>query len=93
MCAVGSQSVNLQPDSSCVGEILDLRLPLRNRVRVSLWDATHWSRASALHTLFDAAAVSCEGLRSVYTEMISCKRDVMTPVCILCQYRLRSSRC
>lgn len=92
MCAVGSQSVNLHLDSPYVGEILDLRLPLRNRVRVSLWDATHWSRASALHTLFDAAAVSCEGLRSVYTEMISCKRDVMTPVVILGQYHLRSSR-
>lgn len=90
MCAVESQSVNLQPGSPW--GILDLRLPLRNRVRVSLWDATHWSRASALHTLFDAAAVSCEGLRSVYTEMISCKRDVMTPACILRQYRLRSSR-
>jgi hypothetical protein len=43
----------------------DCSLPLRNRVRVSLWDATHWRRASALHTRFDAAAVSCDGLRSV----------------------------
>lgn len=33
-------------------------LPCRNRVRVSLCDATHCNRASALHTLFEAAAVN-----------------------------------
>lgn len=40
-------------------------IPLRNRVLVSLWDATHWRRARALQTRFEAAAVSCEGLRRV----------------------------
>jgi hypothetical protein len=33
-------------------------VPLRNRVLVSPCDATHCRRANALHTLFDAAAVS-----------------------------------
>jgi hypothetical protein len=40
-------------------------LPLRKRFRVSLCDATHCSKASALHTLLEAAAVSCEGFRRV----------------------------
>ena len=40
-------------------------IPFKNRARVSLCDATHCSRASALHTLFEAAAVSCDGLSSV----------------------------
>ncbi len=57
-----------------------VRIPFRNKVLVSLWEATHCSSANALHTRFDAAAVSCDGLRSVYTEMISCNNDVMTPV-------------
>lgn len=46
-------------------------LPLRNNVRVSLCDATHWRRASALHTLLEAAAVSCDGFNKLYTLMIS----------------------
>ncbi len=54
-------------------------VPFKNRVRVSLWDATHWSNARALQTLLDAAAVSCEGFRRLYTEIISCMREVMTP--------------
>ena len=58
----------------------DHSLPPKNSARVSLCEATHCSNASALHTRFDAAAVSCEGFSSGYTEMISCKRDVMTPV-------------
>lgn len=33
-------------------------LPLRKRVLVSACDATHCNKANALHTLFDAAAVS-----------------------------------
>lgn len=40
-------------------------VPLRNKVRVSLWDATHCRSARALQTLLEAAAVSCEGLSSV----------------------------
>lgn len=35
----------------------------RKSWRVSVCEATHWRRASALHTRFEAAAVSCEGLR------------------------------
>lgn len=46
-------------------------VPLRNKVRVSLWEATHCKRASALQTRFDAAAVNCEGFNKGYTEMIS----------------------
>lgn len=37
-------------------------MPLRNKPRVSLWDATHCNNASALQTRFEAAAVSCDGL-------------------------------
>lgn len=33
-------------------------LPFKNSPRVSPWLATHCKRASALHTLLDAAAVS-----------------------------------
>lgn len=40
-------------------------IPLRNKVRVSLWEATHCRRAKALQTLLLAAAVSWEGLRRV----------------------------
>ena len=53
--------------------------PARKSPRVSLWDATHCRRASALQTRFEAAAVSWDGLRRGYTEMISCNSDVMTP--------------
>ena len=34
---------------------------LRKSVRVSVWEATHCSNASALHTRFDACAVSAGG--------------------------------
>ena len=54
-------------------------IPLRKRVLVSLCEATHWSKASALQTRFEAAAVSCDGLSSVYTEMISWRSEVITP--------------
>ena len=37
--------------------------PLRNNDRVSTFEATHCSKASALQTRFEAAAVSCDGLR------------------------------
>lgn len=40
-------------------------IPLRKRALVSLCDATHWSRASALQTRLDAAAVNCDGLSNV----------------------------
>jgi hypothetical protein len=33
-------------------------IPFKNRVRVSLWEATHCNKASALQTRFDAAAVN-----------------------------------
>jgi len=46
-------------------------IPLRKSARVSLCEATHCRSASALQTRFEAAAVSCDGLRSVYTEIIS----------------------
>lgn len=39
--------------------------PLRNKVRVSLWDATHCRSARALQTRLEAAAVSWDGLRRV----------------------------
>jgi hypothetical protein len=39
--------------------------PFKKSPRVSLCDATHWRRANALQTLLEAAAVSCDGLRSV----------------------------
>jgi hypothetical protein len=57
----------------------DAHSPERKSPRVSLCEATHCSRARALQTRFEAAAVSCDGLRSGYTEMISCNRVVMTP--------------
>lgn len=44
---------------ACVNSVC---VPLRNSPRVSLCEATHWSNARALHTRFDAAAVSCDGL-------------------------------
>ena len=53
--------------------------PARKSPRVSLWDATHCRRANALQTRLEAAAVSWDGLRRGYTEMISCNSDVMTP--------------
>lgn len=40
-------------------------IPFRNKVRVSLCDATHCRSARALQTLLEAAAVSCEGLSRV----------------------------
>lgn len=40
-------------------------IPLRKRALVSLCDATHWRRASALQTRLDAAAVNCDGLSNV----------------------------
>lgn len=52
----------------------------RNSPRVSLCDATHWRRASALHTRFDAPAVSDAGDSSGYTDTISCRRADITPV-------------
>lgn len=36
----------------------DINVPLRNKDRVSVWEATHWRRARALQTRFEAAAVS-----------------------------------
>jgi hypothetical protein len=39
-------------------------IPLKNKPRVSVWEATHWRSARALQTRFDAAAVNCEGLSS-----------------------------
>lgn len=56
-----------------------LDVPWRNMVLVSLCDATHWRRARALQTLLLAAAVSCDGLSNVYTDIISCSNDVITP--------------
>ncbi len=56
-----------------------VHIPLRKSPRVSLCDATHCSKARALQTRFDAAAVNCEGFSSGYTEIISCRREVMTP--------------
>ena len=44
--------------------VLELYVPPRKRPRVSPCEATHCSNANALHTLFDAAAVSCDGLSS-----------------------------
>jgi hypothetical protein len=54
-------------------------IPFRNSALVSLWDATHCRRARALQTRLEAAAVSCEGLRRVYTDIISWSSEVMTP--------------
>ena len=54
-------------------------VPWRKSVLVSLCDATHCRSANALQTRLEAAAVSCEGFSSVYTEMISCSSEVMTP--------------
>lgn len=58
----------------------EFRIPLRKSPRVSLCDATHCSKARALQTRFDAAAVNCDGFSSGYTEIISCSKEVMTPV-------------
>jgi hypothetical protein len=74
MCA--ARHVSLR-DGQILG--IDLYIPPRNSARVSWWEATHCSSASALQTRFEAAAVSCDGLRSGYTEMISWSSDVMTP--------------
>ena len=38
-------------------------VPMRKPLRVSGWDATHWRRARALHTRFEAAAVNDGGER------------------------------
>mmetsp|Transcript_39122 Transcript_39122/g.96293 ORF Transcript_39122/g.96293 Transcript_39122/m.96293 type:complete len:218 (-) Transcript_39122:111-764(-) len=52
---------------------------LRNTVRVSGCEATHCSSASALHTRFEACAVSCGGESSGYMHMISCKSVAVVP--------------
>jgi len=49
-------------ESSNGGRGFGRNVPPRKRPRVSLWLATHWRRARALQTRFEAAAVSCEGL-------------------------------
>ena len=51
----------------------------RKRARVSLCDATHCRSARALHTRFEAPAVSEAGASKGYTETISCRRAEMTP--------------
>lgn len=56
MCASFGQHIDI------CGQQCDL--PPKKRPRVSVWDATHWRSASALHTRFEAAAVNCDGLRS-----------------------------
>ena len=45
--------------------------PCRNRLRVSGCEATHWSRASALQTLFEACAVREGGCNRGYMDTIS----------------------
>lgn len=56
MCASFGQHIDI------CGQQCDI--PPKKRPRVSVWDATHWRSASALHTRFEAAAVNCDGLRS-----------------------------
>lgn len=73
MCAVDRQvSGPVTQSSSFVQKLVQsfdgrrekVDVPPRNRALVSLCEATHCSRASALHTLLLAAAVNCEGLSS-----------------------------
>lgn len=66
------EGIEIQRDVGCATLARSLsggnstrHVPFRNRVRVSLWEATHCSSASALQTLLEAAAVSCEGLSRV----------------------------
>lgn len=73
-CGIGQQSMQTAQQaakgdcssrSRAGGGVAIRNSPFKNRVRVSLWDATHWSNARALQTRFEAAAVSCDGLRRV----------------------------
>src|SRR5271169_4167932 len=55
-------------------------VPLRKTSLVSGWEATHWRRARALQTRFEAWGVSSGGFKSGYTLIISCNKVDMTPV-------------
>ena len=54
-------------------------VPLRKSARVSGWLATHWSKARALHTRFEAWLVSEGGDKRGYMDTISCSSAGMTP--------------
>lgn len=55
-------------------------VPFKKSWRVSECEATHWRSASALHTRFEACAVSAGGDSSGYTDTISCSNAAMMPV-------------
>lgn len=52
--------------------------PCRKRLRVSGCEATHCSSASALHTRFEACAVSDGGDSRGYIDTISCAHRTTT---------------
>mmetsp|Transcript_18266 Transcript_18266/g.30019 ORF Transcript_18266/g.30019 Transcript_18266/m.30019 type:complete len:200 (-) Transcript_18266:70-669(-) len=52
---------------------------VKNSVRVSGWEATHWRRARALQTRLDAWAEREGGDSRGYMESISCRRAAMVP--------------
>lgn len=54
--------------------------PLMKRGLVSGCEATHWSNANALHTLFESEVLSVGGDNNGYIETISCKRAAVIPV-------------
>lgn len=64
--------------SACPTSVL-VHVPCRNKVRVSLWLATHWRRANALHTRLDAPPLSVGGVSNGYAETISWSKTDMTP--------------
>lgn len=51
----------------------------KNTERVSGWEATHWRRASALHTRLDWWAVSVGGFIAGYIFTISCRSAPIVP--------------
>ncbi len=53
--------------------------PLRNSCLVSGWEATHCSKASALHTRLETCAVRFGGDRRGYTDTISWRSAGMIP--------------
>lgn len=72
-CALKSQKVCDAGRSGC-------GVPLRKTSLVSWWEATHWRRARALQTRFEAWGVSSGGFNSGYTLIISCNKVDITPV-------------
>jgi len=74
------ERAGIEMDGRTGWETMDVGcVPLRKTSRVSGWEATHWRRARALQTRFDAWGVNSGGFSSGYTEMISWSRVDITP--------------